>query len=827
MKKSLFTAVLALSVSLSAWQIDSGYRIVIPKDCYDGSVQRYLREGAKYLQNILARRGKKVTVVTAAKPVPGQKSIFLGFPDGKKYENFEGSIRFDKGDVYITGNDVHTRGQKGKNNSFRTYFLGSIKSLTRFMEIYLNVRFVMPDENGAVILPGPLPELPERGEVPVRPPLLFATGCWTDMLYEYANNCYGRGSIHSYGGHSWYKAVPQATYGKSHPEYFAVLDGRRAPDVKYYSLCISNPEVRELIYKEVLKQLDAGAETVELAQTDGYRPCECAKCKALYNVSDPAEKLWILHTSMAKRLLKDRPGKKVMIIAYSPTFAPPQTFSEFPENVVIELTRYDESDFQAWQKVKVPGGFITYIYNWGTYQANGITPKFSSAMAAEQVRLFLKYNVRGVYRCGFGTLYGLEGPVYYLYGKLFDDPGLDVQKTLAEYNLAAFGPGAAPAMSRFFRIIDEQLDRFPSKFHGEKTALAEKPEQLLCALWPPEVLKKMETLLLQAERAPKSALEKERLALVRFQFDYLKNLMQIQFTYRAYSLNPSKPLLTELLKLLDKREEIRKAAYDGKKHRLLPGFPHVRMLNAEPAVFPTNGRLHATLAAPYTWNTRAIRSKNVLPGATVARMDVPRLAGKPDMNFTSGVWKDVPWSHLAEIQLNPLKTKTRFKAGWDAENLYVAVETELPDHRTYIPVGKDGKCWQFDCIEMVVDPWGTREKYFHFITNPVPNSTYESAVCMITDPLNPLFQGRDPSWNGAWSTLSKRENNCWKLLITVPFSTLGKKPAKGDMWTFNVCREAFPELGSRSHEPELSCWSPCFEAFTFHEKSTFGELHFK
>ena len=303
--------------------------------------------------------------------------------------------------------------------------------------------------------------------------------------------------------------------------------------------------------------------------------------------------------------------------------------------------------------------------------------------------------------------------------------------------------------------------------------------------------------------------------------------MQIQFAYMAYSLSPSRALLDELLKLLDKREEIRKAVYDGKKHRLLPGFPHVRMLNAEPEVFPTNGRLHATLAAPYTWNTRAIRSKNVLPGATVARMDVPRLAGKPDMNFTAGVWKDIPWSQLQEIQLNPLKTKTRFKAGWDAENLYVAVETELPDHRTYLPVGKDGKCWQFDCIEMVVDPWGTREKYFHFITNPVPNSTYESAVCMITDPLHPLFQSMDPSWNGPWSTLSMRGSNCWKLLITIPFSTLGKKPAKGDMWTFNVCREAFPELGSRSHEPELSCWSPCFEAFTFHEKSTFGELHFK
>lgn len=816
--------MLAMSALLAAWQIDSSYKIVVPRNCYDASVKRYIHESARYLQKVLASQGKKLPVVVADRPVPGKKSIFIGFPDGKKYENFCGSIRFDKRDIYITGNDRHAKNKKGKTNSFRSYFLGSVKALSRFMELYLNVRFVLPGPNGTAVLPGPLPQLPEKKVVKIAPPLVFATGCWTDMFYEYANNCYGRGSIHCYGGHSWYSAVPVKKYAKSNPEYYAVLDGRRAPDVHYWSLCISNPAVQELVYKEVLKQLDDGAETVELAQTDGYRECECAKCKKLYNVDDPAERLWIFHTSLAKRLLKDRPGKKVMIIAYSPTFAPPKTFSEFPSNVMIELARYEEKDFQAWQKIKVPGGFVTYIYNWGYYQPGGLAPKFSTKLAAEQVKRFLKYNVKGVYRCGFGEVYGLEGPVYYLYGKLFDDPGLNVEKTVDEYCIAAFGAKAAPAMNNFFKLIDEAVDNYVDEYHGEKRALSRRPETLLSAMWTPQRLKKMENQLLIAEKAPKTAAEAQRLAITRFQFNYLKNLMQIQFAFQAYTLTPSKELLNIILKLLDERAVIGKHSFKGNKKLPFPGFPHVYHLGLPAGKFATNGTLNATLAAPYTWNTKAIRSKNILPGVSVKKMTVRKISGKPGMDFSAGVWKNIPWEDLAEIQLNPLKTKSRFKVAYDSKNLYTAIESDLPDSNTYLPLGKDGKCWQFDCVEMVIDPWGSREKYFHFVTNPVANSLYESAVGLIEDPLHPLFRSMDPSWNGKWSYVSKRKNNTWSLLFVIPFSSLGKKAASGDMWCFNICREAF-EKGNT--QPELSCWSPCFEAFTFHEKSTFGELYFQ
>ena len=67
--------------------------------------------------------------------------------------------------------------------------------------------------------------------------------------------------------------------------------------------------MQELIYRELVTELDRGFEMTELGQTDGYVPCDCAKCRALYGVRAPGEKLWILHRSFAERLMKDRPGK--------------------------------------------------------------------------------------------------------------------------------------------------------------------------------------------------------------------------------------------------------------------------------------------------------------------------------------------------------------------------------------------------------------------------------------------------------------------------------------------------------------------------------------
>ena len=109
--------------------------------------------------------------------------------------------------------------------------------------------------------------------------------------------------------------------------------------------------------------MSASTDVIELGQADGFRPCQCKECAALYGVkvtTTPAdgiafhndrawgEKLWIMHRDMALRLMQDRPGKKLMMTSYGPTVRPPQTFTEFPENTVIEMMDSSAASFEAW-----------------------------------------------------------------------------------------------------------------------------------------------------------------------------------------------------------------------------------------------------------------------------------------------------------------------------------------------------------------------------------------------------------------------------------------------------------------------------------------------
>lgn len=359
----------------------SSFQIVLPDQYDNAGTETHLLTAAKCLQKeFQAASGVLLPIRKESSMDPNRPSIFIGNTGMTRKAGFEPAsfrdfsyvIAAKNGNIFLAGNDRHRTGSK-KREGYSGYILGSVKAITVFMEDYLHTRFVMPGDTGTSTPERKTLELPSNLERHGNPLLNFAAGRGQALMYDYSNNNYGRGSYAIYGGHSYYTAVPAEKYGKSHPEYFALLGGKRVS--KGNHLCISNPEVQELIYAEMRKKLDAGAETVELAQTDGYKPCECDRCKAYGNTDSPGEKIWILHRALAERLLKERPGKKVLIICYPPNAEPPESFREFPDNVMIELCHYSEKVFQEWSKIKVPQGFTVYIYNWGFYSLPGHHPR--------------------------------------------------------------------------------------------------------------------------------------------------------------------------------------------------------------------------------------------------------------------------------------------------------------------------------------------------------------------------------------------------------------------------------------------------------------------
>ena len=822
--------------SISPIELNSScsVRIVIPSEHANQGIEPFLRQCAD-----LIRRGLAETLnVDATVEVEGKErsfeghTIFLGRTEAIRkigldpvgFEERGAVVASREGNIFIAGLDCQRFGRPGPVRGSADCVLGTVTGTVCFVERFLNGRFLLPGPNGLDFVKSASVMIPENLTWRITPRIVMGAGRNNELFYDYSSAVPGPGKFYLYGGHSYYGAVPEKRYAESHPEYFVFCSGKRSAHGNH--LCISNPEVQELIYKEMLRHLDAGAEVVELGQTDGFIPCLCDECKAFGGTGDDyGEKIWILHRSLAERLMKDRPGKKVLILCYPPNFEPPKSFTDFPANTMIELCKYSDEVFDAWKKIDVPGGFLIYIYNWGDYQISGYTPKHTPAFVAKQAKTFAANSVKGVYRCGFGELFGMEGPVYYVYGKMLEEPELNLETLLRDYYERAYHESAVP-MRAFFDALHKALDL------GEKGgACFSSPVNFFGAIYPPDVMEKLEKDLLRAEKLAVQPKVKARLNLVRKEFDYLKSIMDVIRMYQAYRTVPSWTTFDLLAQKIDARNALVDSMLNekGRVHRLKE-FPSVRFFDdASRTMLKDNGCLSAPLGAPFNWTMRFLKEKEILPGMSMKRMTVTKLSGAPEFNdFESGAWKDLKWEELGGIQLGPIGEKTRFKAAWDNENFYMALVSDLDPKKKFHPLGKDAPCWRDDCIEILLDPKGDRQSYYHMIYTPADESTYDDAFGFITDPLHPLYGKADPSWNGQWSYLCRRENGKWFSLFTVPFATLKTPvPKPGTMWTLNVGRESRPAGGNSLGDPELSTWSPNLENAKFGDSGAFGEAVFQ
>ena len=367
MIKKCFVVILLSGIfSLYALEIDrySKLCIVLPDDVKPDDGGNILKLTAYKLRNALKITvGADLWVLNESKLPPGRKAIFLGNTRAAKKQNialsklgpFDSIIAEKDGNLFLIGKDGTNFGKLPPKTNSWTYYhfrMPSLKAAVYFLEEYCGVRFLLPGDAGTEYENKKQISIPSGFYKVIEPEILSFHGYWGDQFYAYSKNYFGAGDVKYFsGGHTYYQAVPANKYFASNPEYFAMFNGIRSGNGNH--LCISNPAVQNLIYQQMLRSLDSGAEITTLAQTDAYRPCECKKCKAFGNTSDNGEKLWILHRQLAERLMKDRPGKKVLILSYQATVNPPMTFDSFPDNTIIQMTRYTEKHFQLWsRKVK-------------------------------------------------------------------------------------------------------------------------------------------------------------------------------------------------------------------------------------------------------------------------------------------------------------------------------------------------------------------------------------------------------------------------------------------------------------------------------------------
>ena len=726
---------------------------------------------------------------------------------------------------------------------------GTMRAAAIFLEKFCGIRWLVPGSEGAYVPNKRDITVPRDLNMTSTPAFLYVRPFYGSPLHDpaaYANNCRIALKLKSYGGHSYYSWVPAKKYFKDHPEYFALIKGKRQQYQNH--LCTSNPEVRRILLREIRKLFDEGYDWVQLGQEDGFKACECEKCRAQDEYTDhgqlrpgytnwreqlkdyPCERLLELHRWIAEECYKSHPDKTVHLLVYSPTVMPSKRFDKWPPNVVAEMCTRDPEIVDLWKdKVRALTG---YIYIFDVTLHGGLGVRATSESIAEVVRDMHKMKYIAAATCVGGYNWGLEGPVYYVEAKLFGDPTLDEKELLKEYCRGLYGRAAQP-MQDFFELLYTK---------GEVRELLGDEAERFLYLYPPFFVERLERFLIKAERDADTERAKNWVKLTRDHFDYIKYLVQMLRAYRAYQNMPDDASWAAVRKGVNTFNAWRNRVLRYEKSYTDRWFPAYRYF----ANFLTG---KGTNKNYYTgWYSRrkkvfeeGVENMSVGYGGSGIRMPILLDMNRPpivkpavvrrtkqapavDGRLDDNVWKGADVCSLHEMRSRKTDVRTNVRLLYDDKYLYVGWDCEEPqlDDMRVEETGPDGPAYSRECVELFLDMEGTLRRYVHFIAAAQKNSYYDERCGY------KAFGSWDVSWNAKWDYAHyvDKPNKRWTLEMRIPFTELGlaNPPKPGTEWLGNFGRERY--LKETHYWTGIYIWSQK-EAEGFNTPLNFGVIRFE
>ena len=567
--------------------------IVLPEDAnpLTGQASKYLVE---YIEKIT---GANLPIVreSDSKALSGTR-VFLGATKAAqkagidlcalKYDGFIWKV--SDGNLFIAGKDVLF--PPGMDVNSNRACRGTVMGVFRLLEDYGNVRWFIPTPRGEVVPKADDFSVPDNLDKRQEPSFGYIVGGFS----KYGNWSWANGIRMAVNGKvgdaTWDAAL--RNYGdpedlfKKDSTIFALIDGKRrlgrkvaVKQVYKYThnmLCNSNPAFVEMNEQYISKLFDEGYDWVGYGKSDGWQRCECEKCDAMDKIDDiwngkyrywiwdwdmesvdktvPApERLWVPFNEIAKRLYEKYPDKKIMALVYTNTLIPSLKVRKFPPNVMFQLCKHEPKYFEIYSGYK----HGVFVYWWGTFNIQGITPKTLARKVADEVRYLADHNVYGINICCGNEVWGLEGPAYYVMAKIAQDPNRKVDEVLDEYYRGIFH-AAAPVMKEFFDLLEKRIEAgnsMQTEEESRKSVIAGRPEVYFPAAYPEEVLFKLENLLERARKIVKNDdFASNWIGLTDLQFRYLKIIATGFNLYRKYNDNPTPENHLRLAKIVEGRK---------------------------------------------------------------------------------------------------------------------------------------------------------------------------------------------------------------------------------------------------------------------------------
>lgn len=435
----LFLGVSACSGSAQEITIVDGrsstYSIVIP-----AGPTKIEEQSAKVLQDYVKRStGMQLEIVSEQRKTSAN-AIYIGHTR-KEGIIIPGKLPAESYRLQVSGSDLMICGGSGR---------GLIYGVYAFIEKYMGAKKLA--DAPAVVPERKKLKIPAGLKEESRPQFMYRESFYPamrDQEYLEWHRMQRFEDLWGLWGHSYFKLVPPATYYKAHPEYYALVKGKRLAT----QLCLSNEDVFKITVAEMKKRMDANPDGYywSISPNDDIYWCTCDKCKATDDEQGtPAGSL----IKFVNRVAKTFPDKLFTTLAYGYTHRAPRTIKP-EDNVYIMLSNIDafrdkplatEGSAAAFRNdVKQWGALTENIFVWDyiTQFTNYVAP-FPNLLTLQPNMQYYKENgIKGVFAQGSGDTYSEWAELRsYLTVKLLNDDKADVKALTEEFLHDFYGPAA-------------------------------------------------------------------------------------------------------------------------------------------------------------------------------------------------------------------------------------------------------------------------------------------------------------------------------------------------------------------------------------------------
>lgn len=474
----------------------SRYRIVVPSSASESE-----KRAAEVLQTYLLQISGAPLPVIRADQARSPYEIVLGQND-----------RLDELKTGINFNALKEDGFLIKTDSARLIIAGGSEQGTlygvyTFLEEYLGCRQytptvkVIPHKDRIVIAP-----IKENRQVPV---IGFRDthyrGSWDAGYTEWHKLDHGTNGERPDWGmwvHTFNALVPPEVYYEDHPEYFAMVNGKRIPT----QLCLANKDALEITIQSLRRMIAANpkAKYWSVSQNDNRDYCTCDQCKAVDDrEGSPSGSI----IQFVNQVADNFPDKTISTLAYEYGRHAPKTLRP-RENVNIMLCSIEAYRDKPLDQDPHSADFVQDVKDWGKIakdiivwdyiiQFNHLVSPFPNLHVLKpNLQFFAANGVNAMFEQGNREVGGEFSELRaYIVSKLMWDPNADADAIMNDFLQGYYGAAAKPIRT----YIDEMKNALLQS--GKPLRIFGTPNEARESYLKPELMTRYRQLFDEAEAA--------------------------------------------------------------------------------------------------------------------------------------------------------------------------------------------------------------------------------------------------------------------------------------------------------------------------------------